>query len=132
MSEIFNSLEGFSLEASRGWKKLASRIVSGSARSQDNENNRPFICVISRFYITYNMSEHVRELTTIFLPFIFAHKLKLCANEALYTRDDAPNLYVIYHACIKRIEIKYEIVPLSTCKFFDRWRKSISRRFRFD
>lgn len=42
MSEIFNSLcKGFSLDAAwRNWHASSRRIVSGTARSKDNENNR--------------------------------------------------------------------------------------------
>lgn len=120
MSEIFNSLEGFSLErdASRGWKKLASRyIVSGTARSEDNENNRHLfvssVVVVSSTYITY-VCWNTYEMTTIFLPFIHAciHTSSSVIEE-FYMR--AQFICIIYHTCVSYmciIQIKCELFLL--------------------
>lgn len=104
MSErFFNSLEGFSLDASRGWKKLASRrIVSGTARSEDNENNRHLfvssVVVVASILYVYYVGARTRAVHCLFA--VYTHMQDSSVIEIFYMRADALNLY---HACIKHI-----------------------------
>lgn len=119
VNEIFNSLEDFSLVASRGWKKLASGpIVSGAAPSEDNENNRHLfvssVVVVSILHVVYRSTYESWPLSFC--------RLKAYTSPSVGSKHSTRAMMhpiYIYHACIKRIEIKYEIVPLSTYKSFD-------------
>jgi len=79
MNEIFNSLEGFSLDASRSWKKLACFVSSYCLCAKDNENNRHLF--VSSVVVVSSISHTVGARTRADYPFIvyirmLIHKLK--------------------------------------------------------